>query len=166
MTTPLPLPKRDDHFVVEYYRRLLSQIMVDLLDWLALAAACMLSELNGIAGSAEHGLLVGAMDGSLHTYAVVSGSVQHGFGGTLKPERSSFLGSLHRIPALRMRAKVLTLDSIQLPDAGGDTVLVLGLACGTLMLFRLKGGLAAPTPPQCRQTMCDGAISSVSIPPV
>jgi hypothetical protein len=140
--------------------------MVDLLDWLDLAAACMLSELNGIAGSAEHGLLVGAMDGSLHTYAVVSGSVQHGFGGTLKPERSSFLGSLHRIPALRMRAKVLTLDSIQLPDAGGDTVLVLGLACGTLMLFRLKGGLAAPTPPQCRQTMCDGAISSVSIPPV
>lgn len=138
------------------------QYKIGVMVVIALAAACMLSELSGIAGSAEHGLLVGAIDGSLHTYAVVSGSVQHGEGGRLKPERSSFLGSLHRIPELRMRAKVLTIDSIQLPDAGGDTVLVLGLACGTLMLFRLKGGLAAPTPPQCRQTMCDGAISSVS----
>ena len=48
-------------------------------------------------------------------YAVVSGSVQRGQGGTLKPERNAFLGSLHRIPALRMRAAVLTLDSIVLP---------------------------------------------------
>jgi hypothetical protein len=137
--------------------------MCALLCTIQYVAARTLAELNGIGGSAEHGLLVGAMDGSLHTYAVVSGSVQRGLGGTLKPERSSFLGSLHRIPELRLRTTVLTLDTILLPDAGGDTVLVLGLACGTLMLFRLKGGLPAPTPPQCRQTMCDGAISSVRL---
>lgn len=124
--------------------------------------ARMLAELSGIAGSAEHGLLVGGLDGSLHTYAVVSGSVQRGQGGTLKQERNAFLGSLHRIPALRMRAAVLTLDAIVLPETG-DSVLMLGLACGTLLLFRLKGGLPVPTPPQCRQTMCDGAISSVKL---
>jgi hypothetical protein len=45
----------------------------------------------------------------------------------------------------------------------GDVLLCLGLGCGTLLLFCLKGGLPTPTPPLCHQTMLDGAIATVKL---
>ena len=119
--------------------------------------AAFLRNLEGI--EKYHGILVGEEGGHLHTYAVSScgrGRNIH----SLFPIQS-FLGSASRVKELRLRATVLCISSLILPD--GDTVLCLGCADGTVILFRLKGGLSTPTPPLYWATPCDGPVVALNL---